>query len=79
MSSELAAALENWRKDAEGDIWRSYTKAITADKREAQHKLVALFMGASTTGTETRIWLIAAFRYQTYYFTNTLEVLTDWK
>lgn len=32
-----------------------YTKAITADKREAQDKLVALFVGASTTGTDTRV------------------------
>jgi integrase len=32
-----------------------YTKAITADKRKTQDKLVALFMGASPTGTATRI------------------------
>jgi integrase len=32
-----------------------YTKAVTADKREAQDKLVALFVGGSATGAEARI------------------------
>jgi integrase len=32
-----------------------YAKALTAEKRQAQDKLVALFVGGSTTGTEARI------------------------
>ena len=32
-----------------------YAKALTADKREAQDKLVALFVGYSATGAEARI------------------------
>jgi integrase len=32
-----------------------YTKAMTADKREAQDKLIALFVGASSTDAEARI------------------------
>ena len=31
-----------------------YAKAVTADKREAQDKLVALFLGGPTTGAEAR-------------------------
>ena len=32
-----------------------YAKAVTADKREAQDKLVALFVGGAGTGAEARI------------------------
>jgi integrase len=32
-----------------------YAKALTADKREAQDKLVALFVGDSSTSAEARI------------------------
>jgi hypothetical protein len=32
-----------------------YAKAVKADKREAQDKLVALFLGGSATGAEARL------------------------